>query len=554
MDPTTLLITSGPPFAVADPPSKDDIYLPISRSPQLADNKRVFTSTRRFRVHNDADSARSLRSHDIPGAQASSTRNLLVTKRFGNDKKAVVGIYDEKTQHEVEAFCSVYHKASNTGLLGDAVLGSYLPHRSQSYRLKNKNVKYSLQTEDIFGAQPKQLSRFLEVTSRHLDPLSPKYKHPSFKPADPLVPKSNGHNSLDVKDLVFSAGDGELRPVFGVGKLVMSRADGGAAGLLDNKATRRSQRQTRNPLGDDILTITRGPTMPGITGSSFKSRRNTDPLAPAYHLSLELSAVDHETLRAKMSPNASSPGTNASPTSLDVSGEVQSPGGASPGHLNGELSESFVQDSNDFNIVPFQADGPRTRLCDFGLTFISLSREPFKVYINYGVVEGSSPSNLDLKRMKYSSQSGEGSPDLKGSTLLKTEDVDGAGFQPFNAMKSQVGGGIYGGSYRKSTTSRREFRETNQVSDIAGEVEGRPRYTTMHNRPTRHLDPLQPEYASLDGSGATLKAPPGSFNVKHRAAASQREKMERVDQRDFYDRKEAQRQLSEEISAVRSLE
>eukprot|EP00960_Hanusia_phi_P039787 754044-Hanusia_phi.AAC.3 len=50
--------------------------------------------------------------------------------------------------------------------------------------------------------------------------------------------------------------------------------------------------------------------MPGITvrvdgisedgaevGSSFKSQRNTDPLAPAYHLSLDLSAVDHETLR-----------------------------------------------------------------------------------------------------------------------------------------------------------------------------------------------------------------------------------------------------------------
>eukprot|EP00960_Hanusia_phi_P039785 754044-Hanusia_phi.AAC.1 len=193
MDPSTLLTTSSPPFAVADSTPQDESYLPISRSPQLADNKRVFTSTRRFRVHNESESARSLRSHDIPGAQASSTRNLLVTKRFGNDKKSIVGIYDAQTQQEVEAFSSLYHKASNTGLLGDAVLGSYLPHRSQSYKLKNKNVKYSLQTEGrhldgwlgSWRARPDTSTRSLPTTSTQASSLqslcSPRWCHADDK-------------------------------------------------------------------------------------------------------------------------------------------------------------------------------------------------------------------------------------------------------------------------------------------------------------------------------------------------------------------------------------
>ena len=64
--------------------------------------------------------------------------------------------------------------------------------------IRNTNsVDYSMKLDDIDGAQPKPYSF---RTSRHVNPLVPQYKLPSFEKAEPTVPKFI-RDSYDVADI-----------------------------------------------------------------------------------------------------------------------------------------------------------------------------------------------------------------------------------------------------------------------------------------------------------------------------------------------------------------
>jgi hypothetical protein len=321
-----------PPFAVAgafEIPSEVR-FLPIASDPRIENQKRygiVATghacSTPRFQKHNATDCARTLHAHDILSSHAGTTRNYNYAHAFGRDGKPTQQPYSESIQSELGATPGLHHKPSTTGLLGDANLAGFLPHRSSSYQYSMKLNPGSLDTADIPGAQPGEPNKFLVQTKRHINPIVPAYVLPSSPPRSPSHFKGSGRDSLSVKDI----NEEDARNQFGTGwnrerkvkiKMNLDRSAGlegpgkrsVAVGIPDfhdvtgNSPGRKSSRFGRDdrcPLGKDLATFTRGVAgeglYPGVTGSGFKSSRHTNPLKPVYCFSASKPTADFETLR-----------------------------------------------------------------------------------------------------------------------------------------------------------------------------------------------------------------------------------------------------------------
>jgi hypothetical protein len=177
----------------------------------------------------------------------------------------------------------------------------------------NKGNASSLTTEDIEGAQPGESNKFLQVTKRHLNPMTPQYTLPKTLPRTEVTVKASGRDTMKIKDINNS----DERNLFGTGwtaerrELLMSLQkdrktglegkgmplnDAGIPDFTDIAGTgpdtthrmRMMQqfgcddRNPVNPLGHDLLNITRGKSCPGVSGTTFKSQRHCDPLQPTY--------------------------------------------------------------------------------------------------------------------------------------------------------------------------------------------------------------------------------------------------------------------------------
>jgi hypothetical protein len=51
---------------------------------------------------------------------------------------------------------------------------------------------------------------------------------------------------------------------------------------------KRFGRDNRNPLGSDVRLLTKGPTCPGVAGSSFETQRCSNPVDPTYRIGLPM--------------------------------------------------------------------------------------------------------------------------------------------------------------------------------------------------------------------------------------------------------------------------
>jgi len=208
--------------------------------------------------------------------------------------------------------------------------------------------------------------------------------------------------------------------------------------------------------------------------------------------------------------------------------------------------------------------------------------------IEYGYVVGSQPKNPHLHRMNYKSRLGEQShvsQDTCGITkepiALATEDISGAVVLPYTMLKTQLGGGIYGGGFRKTTVERRQEGESNKVDDIAGDPVGRSKFDSMHKpgrawdlslverdppperavRDVRTSDPVVPVYQSLDGRGRDLSLPEGCWNTKHILTNRMRERQgvdriragATIDKRTLIHFQEKAQEYRSEVAAVEAL-
>jgi hypothetical protein len=270
-------------------------------------------STKRFKIHTPRESERQIHVHDIQATSPGTTRNYQHSHKFGVDGKDTEHPYNASIQHSLGAQPGLHHRPSTTGLLGDASLGGNLAHRSPSWRLMNKGNASSLSTDDIEGAQPGEPNRFLQVTKRHLNPMVPQYTLPKTPPRTEVTVKASGRDFMQIHDINNS----DKRNLFGTGwtaerreRLMglqkdrktglegkgMALNDAGIPDFTDvpgtGPDTTHRMRMARqfgcddrnpvNPLGHELLSLTRGNHCPGVSGSTFKSQRHCDPLQPSY--------------------------------------------------------------------------------------------------------------------------------------------------------------------------------------------------------------------------------------------------------------------------------
>jgi hypothetical protein len=139
---------------------------------------------------------------DIEATSPGSIRDMMHSQRYGSDNRDTQQPYSPHVQRAIGAQPALYEVPSSVGLLGDARLGASLPHRSSSYKFYVNQEKNPLRVDDIEGAQPRQLSRFLNSTNRHTNNLMPAYNLPAAPKAVgiPSV-KASGRNSLEVRDI-----------------------------------------------------------------------------------------------------------------------------------------------------------------------------------------------------------------------------------------------------------------------------------------------------------------------------------------------------------------